>query len=104
MKPSTARVIAQLPINIASFLLNEKRDEIADVQKRANTEITLVPNATLETPHYEIKRVRRDQLQEDDNAAASYRIDTEVDIETPVEPARESASRAPEKPAVGRIA
>src|SRR5699024_8773228 len=74
MKPSTARVIAQLPINIASFLLNEKRDEIADVQKRANTEITLVPNATLETPHYEIKRVRRDQLQEDDNAAASYRI------------------------------
>src|SRR5699024_4236209 len=75
MKPSTGRVIVQLPIDVASFLLNEKRDEISDVQSRSHSEITLIPNENLETPHYEIKRIRGDQLQEDDNTARSYRID-----------------------------
>src|SRR5699024_1806199 len=73
--------------------------------KRSSSEITLVPNSTLETPHYEITRVRADQLQEGDNAARSYRIDTEVEIEAPVEPKHSSTTaRKPEKPAVGRIA
>ncbi|AWN16994.1 Rne/Rng family ribonuclease [Salinisphaera sp. LB1] len=81
MKPGTGRVIVQLPIPVASFLLNEKRSDLADVERRAKTRITLVPNNELETPHYEIRRVRGDQLTEEDNNAASYKIDTQVDIE-----------------------
>src|SRR5699024_4377391 len=84
MKPSTGRVIAQLPIDVGSFLLNEKRDEVSAVQNRSHSEITLIPNASLQTPHYDIKRVRGDQLQEEDNDACSYRIDNEVEIEAPV--------------------
>ncbi|MES1925419.1 Rne/Rng family ribonuclease [Salinisphaera sp. T31B1] len=105
MKPATGRVIVQLPIAVASFLLNEKRDDIAGVEKRSNTQVTLVPNSTLETPHYEIKRVRGDQLTEDQNNATSYRIDTNVEIEKPAEPdhaGRASATR--EEPAVKRVA
>src|SRR5699024_8520527 len=105
MKPSTERVIVQLPIAVASFLLNEKRDEVADIQKRSHSEVTLVPNATLETPHYEIKRIRGEQLKEEDNDAASYRIPTDVEIEAPVEPVHGStAARKAEQPAVRRIA
>ena len=52
MKPATGRVIVQLPVAVASFLLNEKRDDIAGVEKRSGTQVTLVPNHTLETPHY----------------------------------------------------
>src|SRR5699024_10130951 len=104
-KPSTERVIVQLPIAVASFLLNEKRDEVADIQKRSRSEITLVPNATLETPHYEIKRIRGEQLKEEDNGVASYRIHTDVEIEAPVEPIHSStAARQSEQPAVRRIA
>ncbi len=105
MKPTTGRVIVQLPISVASFLLNEKRDDIADVQRRAKTEITLVPNPILETPHYDIKRVRGDQLEESENSLASYRIDTAIEIETPVEPkTATTATRTAEEPAVKRIA
>jgi len=105
MKPSTGRVIVQLPIAVASFLLNEKRDDITGVEKRSKTQVTLVPNHTLETPHYEIKRVRGDQLTEEQNNATSYRIDTHVDIEKPAEPdhaGRAAATR--EEPAVKRVA
>ncbi|WP_423820907.1 Rne/Rng family ribonuclease [Salinisphaera sp. SPP-AMP-43] len=105
MKPGTGRVIVQLPIPVASFLLNEKRSDLADVETRAKTRITLVPNNDLETPHYEIKRVRGDQLEEEDNNAASYKIDTEVDIEKPAEPDRQTTSRNDrEEPAVKRVA
>ncbi len=105
MKPTTGRVIVQLPISVASFLLNEKRDDIADVQRRSKTEITLVPNPILETPHYDIKRVRGDQLEESENSLASYRIDTAIEIEAPVEPkTATTATRTVEEPAVKRIA
>ncbi|HLQ85373.1 MAG TPA: Rne/Rng family ribonuclease [Salinisphaeraceae bacterium] len=105
MKPTTGRVIAQLPIDAASFLLNEKRDEIADIQKRSHSEITLIPNSTLDTPHYEIKRIRDDQLKAGESSAASHRIDTTVEIDAPIEPEHGStAARTSEKPAVTRIA
>jgi ribonuclease E len=104
MKPATGRVIVQLPIAVASFLLNEKRDDIAGVEKRSNTQVTLVPNHTLETPHYEIKRVRGDQLSEDANDATSYRLDTHVEIEKPVEPDHTAAATTREEPAVKRVA
>ncbi|HET7314715.1 Rne/Rng family ribonuclease [Salinisphaera sp.] len=104
MKPGTGRVIVQLPIPVAGFLLNEKRGDLADVESRAGTRITLVPNTELETPHYEIKRVRGDQLAEEDNNAASYKIDTQVDIEKPAEPEHHNgASTAREEPAVKRV-
>ncbi|MES1935910.1 Rne/Rng family ribonuclease [Salinisphaera hydrothermalis] len=105
MKPGTGRVIVQLPIPVASFLLNEKRADLADVEQRAKTRITLVPNNELETPHYEIKRVRGDQLTEDGNNAASYKIDTQVEIEKPAEPDHKaSTQKAREEPAVKRVA
>ncbi|MBV5311243.1 ribonuclease E, partial [Chromatium okenii] len=58
MKDSTERVIAQLPVSVATFLLNEKRRAILDIELRQNTEVLLLPNEHLHTPDYRIERVR----------------------------------------------
>ncbi|WP_348761924.1 Rne/Rng family ribonuclease [uncultured Salinisphaera sp.] len=104
MKPGTGRVIVQLPVPVASFLLNEKRADLENLEHRAKTRVTLIPNTELETPHYEIKRVRADQLEEDDNAVASHKIDTHVDIEKPAEPDHAALRAKREEPAVKRVA
>ena len=74
MKDRTGRVIAQLPVDTATFLLNEKRGPIAELESRYLVTITLVPNETLQTPNYEILRVRTDHLQQDNNSALSYKL------------------------------
>ena len=74
MKEKTGRVIVQLPVDVATFLLNEKRAQLDDVERRCGATITLVPNATLESPNFEIARVRDDHMHQDNNDRASYRV------------------------------
>lgn len=64
MKEMTGKVIAQLPVPVATFLLNEKRQAVVDIQKRRNIDLTIIPNPYLETPHYEITRIRSDGMDE----------------------------------------
>ena len=70
MKEGTGRVVAQVPVSIATFLLNEKRRAIALLEGRHSTEIVLVPNMTLDTPRFEISREREDESAQ--NKARSY--------------------------------
>lgn len=103
MKNGTGRVVAQLPVAVASFLLNEKRDDIAGVEKRSGAEITMVPNPELVTPHHELRRIRKDQLSESDNAARSYQLEAENPPETEDDTApRDKQKPAAPKPAVTR--
>ncbi|MGQ3058834.1 MAG: Rne/Rng family ribonuclease, partial [Nevskia sp.] len=74
MKDRTGRVIAQLPVDVATFLLNEKRGVIGELESRYMVVVTLVPNETLETPKYEILRIRTDHLSQGENAGMSYRL------------------------------
>ena len=67
MKDHTGRVIAQLPVDTATFLLNEKRGPIAELESRYLVTVTIVPNETLLTPNYEILRVRLDHMQHQRN-------------------------------------
>jgi ribonuclease E len=68
MKESTASVHAQVPVEVATYLLNEKRAEIAKLEARVKVEIVLIPNKYLETPHYKLERLRHD-----DERLATYR-------------------------------
>ena len=109
MKDTTGRVIAQVPVSVATFLLNEKRRAISLLEGRHKAEILLIPNATLETPHFEISRERTDEAGQ--NTARSYaqagdftrdeaRIEKEENaapIQTPVVRSVEPAARAPER-------
>lgn len=72
LKEGTGRIVAQLPVNVATFLLNEKRKQIAEIELRHKIHIVLVPNSALETPKYVIERTRASELDTDAMAKASY--------------------------------
>ncbi|MBK1643994.1 ribonuclease E [Thiocapsa imhoffii] len=58
MKENTLRIVAQLPVSVATFLLNEKRRGILEIEQRQEVEVLLLPNEYLETPDYQIERIR----------------------------------------------
>ena len=60
MKDNTATVRAQVPVDVATFLLNEKRLEINRIEARQRVNVLLIPNIHLETPHHKIERLRFD--------------------------------------------
>ncbi|ACV26588.1 ribonuclease E [Kangiella koreensis] len=65
MKESTAEVQAVVPVEVATFLLNEKRRKIEQIEKRQKVRLVVVPNPYLETPHYEVLRVKAGETLED---------------------------------------
>ncbi|UOP04781.2 Rne/Rng family ribonuclease [Conchiformibius kuhniae] len=71
MKDNTGEVHAQVPVDVATFLLNEKRAELFGMEERLDVSVFLIPNIHLENPHYEITRIRNDDV--DENAAPSYK-------------------------------
>jgi ribonuclease E len=71
MKENTAAVHAQVPVEVASFLLNEKRGDIAKLEARLRVSIVLIPNKFLDTPHYHVERLRHDDPRLDE-AKASF--------------------------------
>ena len=60
MKEGTAAVHAQVPVEVASYLLNEKRADIAKIEARLRLSVVLIPNKFIDTPHYHIERLRHD--------------------------------------------
>ncbi len=73
MKDGVGRVVVQLPVDTATFLLNEKRDEIISLEKRLGVDVLLIPNPQLQTPHYSVERFRNQILEAADwKEEASY--------------------------------
>ncbi|QTD43879.1 Rne/Rng family ribonuclease [Ottowia testudinis] len=83
MKENTAAVNVQVPVEVASFLLNEKRPEIAKIELNKRVNVTLVPNKTLETPHYKLERLKHDDPRLDD-IDSSYKLAEEFEDPTTV--------------------
>jgi ribonuclease E len=73
-KDRTAKVIVRVPVEVGNYLLNEKRDWLQSIQHSNDVDIVTVSDPALETPTYEIRRVRDDEATQPDNAAASYRM------------------------------
>jgi ribonuclease E len=82
MKDNTATVNAQVPVDVATFLLNEKRVDLQLIEARHRVSVTLIPNMHLETPNYTVTRLRHDDLNNAEPLPASYNM-----VETPVEEA-----------------
>ena len=88
MKDNTAAVHTQVPVDVATFLLNEKRADIQAIELRHKVIILLIPNIHLETPQHSITRLRQDDLNQDDVQQPSYKMV----VETPVEETSKQAS------------
>ena len=101
-KERTARVVAQLPVDVATFLINEKREWLNQVESRSGADVILVPNPNIQTPNYSIKRVRDDELNLPENAGISYQMAEQAPAEIEFKTAAEK--RPPtEGPAVQTI-
>jgi ribonuclease E len=81
MKENTGAVHVQVPVDVSSFLLNEKRAEIQKLEARLKVNIVLVPNPHLETPHYKVQRLKHDELNAMEHVPSSYEL-----VERPEEP------------------
>lgn len=82
MKEGTGAVHAQVPVDVATFLLNEKRNDITKLEARHRVPVVLIPNTSLVTPHYHIERLRQDDERLDDEQpsfARAEEIETKAD-------------------------
>jgi len=91
MKESTAAIHAQVPVDVATFLLNEKRADIWKIEARFKVGIILIPNTSLETPHYTVTRLKSDEVAEIDKP--SYEL-----AAAPEKAEEAAASAEPAKP------
>ncbi len=105
LKANTARVIAQVPVSVAAFLLNEKREALSEIERRHKARLLVVPNPHLESPHFEVERVKTGdtgaqpdkpsyEIATPPAAELEYRVDERREREQPA-----VAVVAPERPA-----
>ena len=87
MKENTGALHCQVPVDVATFLLNEKRVDISRIEMRHRVNLVIVPNRHLETPAHEIVRLRHDQLNAEGVVLASYQM-----AEKPIEEAYQPPS------------
>jgi len=99
MKENSATLHVQLPIATATFLLNEKRHEITSLESRVGTPIVIIPSAEMETPHFKIKRLREEELdQAEEQPSYKLKVEVEDEVEAPL-----PATQKTETPAVGQL-
>lgn len=74
MKDATTQLVVQLPVEAAAFLLNEKRQEVGAIESRHDVRVLVLPNPSLETPQYDLKRIRQQDLALAGPREASYQL------------------------------
>lgn len=97
IKPNTAQIQVQLPIDVATFIVNEKRDLIASIEKTQNVQIVIIPNPEMESPRYRIKRITEEESGGKERRA-SYKLIETPEVEAPFKKA--APEKAAEEPAV----
>ena len=103
MKENTIRVLARVPVAVGTYLLNEKRELLMDLETRHHVSVMLIPSPALETPGYDIQRIRRDELPESSSERSYHLVKTEPEEDAAYEMA--TAPRpAAEQPAVKTLA
>jgi ribonuclease E len=91
MKENTAAVHVQVPVDVSTFLLNEKRSDIHGIESRLKVSVVLIPNVHFDTPHYTVNRLKHDELNRSEPLPASYQMvempsDAEQTLVTTPEP------------------
>jgi ribonuclease E len=73
-KERSARIFVQVPVDVGTYLMNEKREWLNTISQRSGVEVIVIPNPNLQTPNYSIRRVRDDEAQLPENTATSYQM------------------------------
>ncbi len=101
MKDNTGRVLAEVPVEVATYLLNEKRANISEIEGRNQVTLMIVANPNLQTPNYSLERIRDSEADHDANKLKSYELQTESD--EALAPADQRDSKPVEKAAVHSV-
>ena len=102
MKELTAKVVAQLPVEAATFLLNEKRQALREIEQRLDVEIIISPNPMMETPQYQVQRVNLSESAADSTQKESYKY-AEAKQDNVAGAVSSDSRKLPEKPALTQI-
>ncbi len=100
MKENTAQVVAQMPVDVATFLLNEKRTDVLNIETRFKVNVLLVPNRHLETPNYTIERLRHEDLNQAEPLPLSFDMVKQPEQIDIARQKKEEASAAPRQEAM----
>src|SRR5829696_7842713 len=82
-KDKTTRVVAQMPVEVATYLINEKREWLRTLEDKSDVELLIVPNPNIETPEFSIRRVRDDEAELPENKQLSYKMPTAGEVAEP---------------------
>ena len=81
MKDRTSLVLAQVPVDVGTFLLNEKRESLNDIEDRHDVDVSIVPSTHLLTPHYQVRRIKDDGREDELTGKSSYQFIETADSE-----------------------
>jgi ribonuclease E len=103
-KDKTAQIVAQVPVEVATYLMNEKREWMRTLEDKSAVDLMIVPNPHIQTPEYSIKRVRTDEIELPENKQLSYKMPERPQVADPtgtrdVKPVLEPAAVIPTAPA-----
>jgi ribonuclease E len=73
-KERTGRVTAQVPVDVATYLMNEKREWLGQIESRDKVSLVIVPNPHMQTPAYTLRRIRDDEKELPENTTVSYQL------------------------------
>ena len=101
-KERSARIIAQVPVDVGTYLMNEKREWLNTISERTSVNVVVIPNQNLQTPNYSIRRVRDDETQLAENSGISYQMIEQEELlpESALTRDKKPGSEAPAVPAV----
>ena len=102
MKDNTGKVLADVPVEVATYLLNEKRQSINEIEARNHCILLIVANPSIETPNYTIERIRMNDGEHESSAKKSYEL--AVDNTEVYKPQDASAEKQVEAAAVSTVA
>jgi ribonuclease E len=94
-KDRTTRVIAQVPVAVATYLINEKREWLRTLEDKSEAELIIVPNENIQTPEYSIRRVRDDEMDLPENRQATYLMPSAPELTEPVAQDKKAPTEAP---------
>ena len=87
MKERSAQIRAILPVPVATYLLNEKRAVLAEIERRQDVRVVLLPSPDMDTPHYDVQRLRDDHVEEEGTQGkSSFELSTETEVGREPEP------------------
>jgi ribonuclease E len=103
MKDNSAQVVAQVPVDVATYLLNEKRFDLQTLESRLKVNVVLIPNMYLETPNYTVQRLKHDELNSGEPLPTSYKMVERPEAIDPVEAIKQEANEVKQEAAVKGI-